>query len=197
MVKMPCSEFPNANPELHEGAIFGAAEPCGPCVLTDAAPTPKAAPAPGESGFFERRKTPRVAAELPKVDEIESFEADEHVATPAPAPLFTPAPAGVTVDGFARVQGALERIAETLAPEGAKRVQAALSGSAQLPPPIAFALLHWRALLEGEDSSSLPELTLDEWAAGLLAALFDEAPSGMKSRVRAEGIAAFGILDAA
>lgn len=203
----PCSEFPNANTELHAGAIFGCSEPCGPCHVTDPAPVPVAsvAPseseiegaqggssatrsAPGESGFFarvvEHSTELDLDAELPDVAEIEPFVTDER-----------------SLDeehGFARVVAVLTKIAGELAgADGPVRVHSALNGHAQLPPPIAFALLHWRALLEGEDSTALPELTLDEWSAGFLAALFGADARELRNRVRSEGIAAFGVLDAA
>ena len=185
MVISPCSEYPNANPDLHDGALVGCADPCGPCTRLEA-PAARTR-APGESGFFERRKAARAAPDLPRLGELEPFETEDERVAEGPPPA----------DGFARVTNVLLRIAGTLAGDGPQRVQAALSGSAPLPPPIAYALLHWRALLEGEDSSSLPELTLDEWAAGLLAALFGASVVDLKSRVRSEGIAAFGVLEAA
>lgn len=203
MSMRPCSEFPNANPDLHEGAIVGCDDACGPCVVV--VPAARAI-APGESGFFA------IAAdlshdeqhhewhdELPDVAELEPFHADEPIEeirhdTPRPCRVE----ADALDDGFARVVVVLERVAaELVGDAGPRRVQDALSGATQLPPPIAFALLHWRALLRGEDSPSLPELTLDEWAAGFLAALCGMPASELRGRVRSEGIAAFGVLDAA
>ncbi|RYZ66018.1 MAG: hypothetical protein EOP08_05755 [Proteobacteria bacterium] len=40
-------------------------------------------------------------------------------------------------------------------------------------------------------------LALDEWAAAFLGAVFALPKAELRSRVRAEGIAAFGLLDAA
>lgn len=196
MVISPCSEFPNANPDLHEGAIVGCDDPCGPCVVI--VPAPRAV-APGESGFFAARDADVEPDELPHVADIEPFHAGEPIEeirhdTPAPCLVRASKPE----EGFARVVAVLERIGTELGgDDGPLRVQDALSGATQLPPPIAFALLHWRALLQGEDSSSLPELTLDEWAAGFLAALFGGSASELRNRVRSEGIAAFGVLEAA
>lgn len=196
MMIRPCSEFPNANPDLHDGSIVGCDEPCGPCAVVQAAPR---AVAPGESGFFVSAAD---TDELPHVADIAPFLAGEPIEeirhdTPSPCPVRV-AERGEPSDGFARVVGILERIGRELAgDEAPKRVQDALSGATPLPPPIAFALLHWRALLEGEDSTSLPELTLDEWAAGFLAAVFGVTAGELRARVRNEGIAAFGVLDAA
>lgn len=237
MVIRPCSEFPNANADLHAGSIFGCSALHGPCEVTDAAPArdetalwssplpesetdeerspvgaipavelsameqaalePSSAlesaealevdrAAPGESGFFAcAAESSELDEELPDVVEFEPLD-DE------PDPGLTEA------DSFARVASVLQRLAVELAGEGgAARVQHALDGKVPLPPPLAFGLLHWRALLSGEDSSSLPELTLDEWAAGFLAALFGAEPRALRTRIRAEGIAAFGVLDAA
>lgn len=194
MMIRPCSEFPNANPDLHDGSIVGCDEPCGPCAVVQAAPR---AVAPGESGFFASAAD---TDELPHVEDIAPFVAGEPIEeirhdTPTPCPVRVTEDAG---DGFARVVAVLERIGHELAgEEGPKRVHDALSGATPLPPPIAFALLHWRALLAGEETTSLPELTLDEWASGFLAAVFGATAGELRGRVRNEGIAAFGVLDAA
>ena len=217
-VVRPCSEFPNDNTALHAGAIFGLVDPIGPSVVIEPArplpepsrrpvaavpapeaaagpadvdessfskPTPRERSAPGESGFFarapEREADLELDDDLPDIVELGPLSTEED-------------------SGFGRVVSILSRIGLELAGEaGPERVQAALLGRTQLPPPVAFALLHWRALLEGDDAraASLPDLTLDEWAAGFLGAVFALPSNELRSRVRAEGIAAFGLLDAA
>lgn len=202
-VVRPCSEFPNDNTTLHAGAIFGCIEPCGPFTVTEPAralPAPPAAVeraervAPGESGFFACAPEDALGSQ-PELGTESGAPDDELPDVVELGPLSTE-----EEQGFGRVISILARIGTELAGlSGPERVHSALLGRTQLPPPIAFALLHWRALLEGDDSSapSLPDLTLDEWAAGFLSAVFSTPANELRGRVRAEGIAAFGVLDAA
>jgi hypothetical protein len=60
----------------------------------------------------------------------------------------------------------------------------------------------WRDVLteSGADFAACGEKTLDEWSAALLAALLGSAPTSadtLRKRLRTEGVAAFGMRDAA
>jgi hypothetical protein len=69
---------------------------------------------------------------------------------------------------------------------------------------VAFvaAATAWRSVLEGSSSDlkDCGDKTLDEWGAALLAALLGRPPSGaepLRKRLRQDGVAAFGMRDAA
>lgn len=140
MVISPCSEFPNANPDLHDGALFGCADPCGPCGVVHAAPR---GVTPGESGSFT--SAPHTE-ELPHVAEIEPFRAGEpieEIRHDPPTPCLERVTEGEAPgDGFARAVAVLERMlpengGETIMQEARKNPRRALSLALELDDVVA------------------------------------------------------------
>ena len=165
--------------------------------------------APGESGFFAAgafdADVEDVDDELPDVVELEAFDGLGFIEERAhddveDASELIAAAAEPEEPAFARVGVVLCAIAIELAgEEGGARVRAALRG--QGVSPTSFATMQvWRALLEGREDAGAPAQTLDQWAATLLAELLGEGAETiepLRRRVRAAGIAAFGVLEAA
>ena len=186
------AEFPNDNPELHDGAMWVCLEPCGAAVATseirrgpegiaaalelDLAREPSiAAPMFGSSGADDDESDDTIEV----VDELEDFDISE--------PAFS--------DPFSIFARTLAEVA--LAAGGSDA--AALVPGALAHEATACA---WRAIINGEseDFAACGAKPLDEWAAELVAGLLS-APARtqqLRRELRARGIAAFGlVLDAA
>lgn len=193
------SEFPHDNPDLSDGVAWVCTSVCG-------LPQPQRVgqalrPAPSKPTF-----APRPLAKVTPLN--------------APAP---PAPA-TPFDRFvtAMVRVALSASATVVAAElplilreGRLRVSAlgddaarALKARGYLLPEGSAAAEHfvaaqsaWRDVLSGSsnDFGACGSSTLDEWAAALLAALLGPASRAdeLKRALRSEGVAAFGMREAA
>jgi hypothetical protein len=217
------SEFPNDNPELHDGLVWACPEPRGRALPTLRiraldGELPKVLgpawerPAPLESPVVSVvRREVAPAAEHPIFDELP-------LAEPASQPTLEASPFDVFIQTVARVamaRGATRAAAAVTALLSAGRlttdgVDKALldglvrrrilsPGSGHASPELAQATRAWRAVLEAADAdlSGCGSSTLDAWAAELLAAVMN-APSGelgeLRRELRRAGVAAFGLL---
>lgn len=194
------SEFPNDNPELHDGLVWACPAPLG-----RALPTLRLRPA---SGTLPRVLGPSWEAtpvEAPPCEAVtepaqpsEPFAAFISVlARIALARGATRAAAGLTaLCEHGRVTpGALDDA--SLRALIARRVVA--SSGTHTTAEFRATLDAWRSVLEGRasDLSACGASTLDAWAAELLAAALN-APSGdvpaLRRELRGAGVAAFGLL---
>jgi len=224
-------EFPNDNPELHDGLVWTAGSVCGAAVPTlrlrpvagklprvlgpawagaEPAPEARLEPAP-ELALEPASELAPVLAPAPVLDETPMLpDSDEPCLEEAPAAVPEPTPAvsreALPEPAFESLVRALTRVALE---RGATRVAALLPeliAGGRFPTGIedsgrARALVAgaaaWRDLLEGtaSDLASCGELSLDAWAAELLAVLLD-APSErevLRRALRGHGVAAFGM----
>ena len=199
------AEFPNDNPELHEGAIWVCLETCAPAM---AVIEPRVTPlAVASDGAIEPPPGPLVldlAAEAaihpsPIEGEGEDYDGDEHeggddieVVDELEGFEVGPTEPSEPFSIFVR------KLAEVALAAGGSDA-AALVPSALADEATARA---WRAIINGEseDFAACGAKPLDEWASELVARLVS-APNRaaqLRRELRARGIAAFGlVLDAA
>jgi hypothetical protein len=216
--RLVVSEFPNDNPELHDGLVWAAPTPCAPAL-----PTLRLRQSPPVRVLrpeWERRSDPVIVESAPVVPTIAETVLAETT-------LAETTPVEETVSGFEAFVGALSGI---LAERGATRAAAnvgALLGQERLardafdaptrkvlaarglidaktgrPTPEFSVVAHaWRDVLEGTsgDLSACGSTTLDVWGAELLSALLGarERSEELRRALRQRGVAAFGMLAAA
>jgi hypothetical protein len=216
--RLVVSEFPNDNPELHDGLVWAAPTPCAPAL-----PTLRLRQSPPVRVLrpeWERRSDPVIVESAPVVPTIAETVLAETT-------LAETTPVEETVSGFEAFVGALSGI---LAERGATRAAAnvgALLGQERLardafdaptrkvlaarglidaktgrPTPEFSVVAHaWRDVLEGAsgDLSACGNTTLDVWGAELLSALLGarERSEELRRALRQRGVAAFGMLAAA
>jgi len=196
------SEFPNDNPELHDGLVWACPEPRG-----RALPTLRMRPLAGA--------LPKVLVPVWEVSPATDVPASKREAAapglavageptplePAAAPALAPPPAPAPVEPFDVFVRTVARVAMD---RGATRAAAAVTalltvgrlqvesvdrtlleglvarrvlapGSGQASPELSAATRAWRAVLDGSegDLSGCGSATLDTWAAELLAAVMN------------------------
>jgi hypothetical protein len=215
------SEFPNDNPELHDGIVWSCPEPCArPLPTLRLRATEGALPkvlgpawdAPGETpAASENDGAPEVARAAPKpsVHKVEPSVRIAPAAPEGPFERFVATVARVALNrGATRAAAAVTALLSSgrlardgidpalLDELGRRRI---LGAASQVTPEFAAATSAWRAVLEGTggDLSGCGSGTLDGWAAELLAAVMN-APRGdageLKRELRRSGVAAFGLL---
>lgn len=221
---MPASEFPNDNPELHDGAIWVCLEPCGALqVETPAREDRPSMVLPAGTHLHEEGALPSLA-ELVRdvgldveddivIEELEFFDPPARSAVD-PFSAFVATLADVArgagdaraaavlpgllcdglLDGGAISPSAVDALREGGCLEEGER---GLSASASLRGVAAA----WCRVLRGEsdDISACGAATLDEWAADVLARVLGATGRAaiLRRELRSRGIAAFGLLEAA
>jgi hypothetical protein len=211
------SEFPNDNPELHDGLVWAC-----PDLRGRALPTLRMRPV---SGAMPKVLRPVWELELEQDAEVEARAEPAPVLALIPEPVVAEAAPPVEISPFDVFTLALSRVAMArgatraaaaatallgqgrLAPESLNpgllealvRRRILASGSGHVTPEFAAATAAWRALLEGTegDLAACGSSTLDAWAAELLVALLDASSSelpALKRELRGYGVAAFGLL---
>jgi hypothetical protein len=217
------AEFPNDNSELHLGTIWMCEELCGPAAphlpepraLATDEPRPLATAAtastePNDAASYDEEPIEIVddpivlegpielvpaplescilacacAPDEPTPNEPETETMNARLVSTPPPPINDPFEAFLqTLSDVACESG------QTFA---ASEIEAALTGD-----PVAAA---WRAILNGESEDfSLCAAPLDEWASLVLAKILS-APhktATLRRDLRAHGVAAFGLVDAA
>jgi hypothetical protein len=220
IARRAASEFPNDNPELHDGLVWACPEPLG-----RALPTLRIRPAGGE--------LPRVlgpsweaAPESPALPVGLAAPADT-----APPPLASPPPAPAAAHELGPFETFVQTLARVAMARGATRAAAAVTtlltagriategvdralletlarrrilaaGSGHASAELCQAIGAWRAMLEGSaaDLAGCGSSTLDAWAAELLAAMLNAPTSELgelRRELRRAGVAAFGLLQVA
>jgi hypothetical protein len=193
-----CSEFPNDNASLHDGAIWrasdvgGAAEPVEP---------------DDEAGFIE------VVDELAFDDHVDE---QSHAGETDPFETFARVLVAVAMAsgaderatrclrallGESRLDGALldEGVTETLVAGG---VLIETDRGPVRAPSFTSTVAAWQGILRGESEDFAPcgAATLDEWSANVVARVLGVASraDGIRRELRRRGVAAFGfVADAA
>lgn len=217
------AEFPNDNPELHDGLVWVCSDPCAkPLPTLRLRPSERArtrllqpswaappdAPPP-ESGFVLRDEP----AHVPETKRDVVSEAPEPPPPPTAFEAFVIAMVRVAMEeGASRVASLLPSMLGMTAfealPEGhpareSLEKQGILTpGSGRLSPSFSRLAAGWWGLLEGGsgDLSGVGSSTLDGFGADLLAALVPGATGArerLRRALRKQGVAAFGMLVAA
>lgn len=213
VLRRAVSEFPNDNPELHDGLVWACPELRGRALPTlRMRPVAGALPRViGPSWWLEPEASgdedEAPAAEIRPPAKVAAPSAEEPA---SPFARFVATVAGVALNrGATRAAVALTalltdgRIGQngvdpSLLAELARRKVLA-PGTGQASAELALAIGAWRAVLDGTggDLSGCGDSTLDAWAAELLAALTN-APRAdvaeLKRDLRRAGVAAFGLL---
>lgn len=212
------AEFPNDNPELHDGLVWVCASPC-------AKPIPTLRLRPSERGRARLLQpswvaAPEVAPESgPAIVEASVHESETNPSVPEPPVASTPFEAFVIAmvrvamaEGASRAASLLPSLLGTTAFEALPSghplreslvKQGILSGATgRLAPAFSRLAAAWWGLLEGApgDVTALGNSTLDGFGAELLAALVPGATGGrerLRRALRKHGVAAFGMLAAA
>jgi hypothetical protein len=193
------SEFPNANFELHDGAIWISARPAGRA---------KAVVRPRRTEAIKKLEPLELEPLLPTTPEP-AVKPVPVLAVESPGPEAPP-----PSDDFPRLVEALVSVLlEAGATRAAASVKILLEGGA-IQEPILQALEKnecgfelatteretartWRAILGGHsDDLSSCENTLDTWCAELCARLSGKPAEDLRKALRRHGIAAFGLLAA-
>jgi hypothetical protein len=201
------SEFPNDNAELHLGTIWMSEEPCGP--VEPHLPEPAAedddepieivetieiegpfenVPPPLESGEVATLVVPEINAEQSVVEVEEPVSANENG-----VPLQSTPPPPMENDPYVVF---LRTLSEAAAAAG-DVVEVAAIEAALAEDAVAIA---WAAILRGESEDfSRCAATLDEWASGALAKVVGapQKAAMLRRELRARGVAAFGLVEAA
>lgn len=218
------SEFPNDNPELHDGLVWACPTPCAPALptlrLRTTAPArvlrPSWEPASGPRSSSEplvapERREPEPALE-PVADELEASEESEQAAESV-FPAFVAALSAVLLERgatkSAATVGALlgeSRLARDALDAETKKALVArgmLDGKSGRPTPeFSMVARAWRDVLDGTnaDLSACGTATLDVWSAEVVAALLGDVrghSDEIRRALRRRGVAAFGMLAAA
>jgi hypothetical protein len=201
------AEFPNDNSEIHAGTIWMCTEPCGAPVAHFAAP----------EVVVEAEPSAEVTLAVPEPDELEAPVLLEETTEPIEivdsieleGPIeVVPAPVEVEVEGTAEAEAGegtgdddayalfIRKLAEVAVASGAT-MDAASIDALLGTDAVATA---WRAILRGESEDfSTCGGALDEWAAAALASMMS-APhkiAQIRRELRARGVAAFGLIEAA
>jgi hypothetical protein len=216
------SEFPNDNPELHDGIVWSCPEPCAP-------PLPTLRLRKTE-GTLPKVLGPAWAAEAERAPvSPRSLAAPSHAVLPPPPPGKSALPGvrsapPLPEEPFERFVATVARVAMN---RGATRAAGAVTSlltlgrlardgvdpqlldalargrivapAGQVTPEFAATTAAWRAVLEGTggDLSACGSSTLDAWAAELLAIVMNAPRSEiteLKRELRRCGVAAFGLL---
>jgi len=212
------AEFPNDNPELHDGLVWVCSTPC-------AKPIPTLRLRPSErararllqpSWVADAEAAPESGAAI--VDEpVHASETNHSVDAPpgasSPFEAFVVAMVRVAMaEGASRAASLLPSLLGTTAfealPSGhplreslvKQGILSATTG--RLAPSFSRLAAGWWGLLEGApgDVTALGDSTLDGFGADLLAALVPGATGGrerLRRALRKHGVAAFGMLAAA
>jgi hypothetical protein len=215
------AEFPNDNPELHDGLVWVCSDPCAkPLPTLRLRPSERARArllqpswaaspeAPPESGYALREEP----AYVPETKHVE-LDAPEPPPPPTAFEAFVIAVVRVAMEeGASRVASLLPSLLGLTAfealPEGHPSRESLenqgilAAGSGRLAPSFSRLAAGWWGLLEGasNDLSALGNSTLDGFGAELLAALVPGATGGrerLRRSLRKHGVAAFGMLAAA
>jgi hypothetical protein len=189
------SEFPNANFELHDGAIWICVRPAGrvqPVVRP---------PSPGADELKSERQ-PLAESVAPPRQAKESIEEE-----PDDYPRLVEALAAVLLEaGATRAAACLrplldgdgvESTAIGLENAPAKGMIVRAGSRIELSPSALSTARAWRAALSGSDDLSACESTLDAWCADLLGSLSGIPCDQLRRSVRGRGVAAFGLAQAA
>jgi hypothetical protein len=208
------AEFPNDNSELHQGTIWMCVDLCGPAEAhypealdDDLALEPieivesielegpiEIVPAPVELTPASLQPA-RVPLELlvASTDGTDFFPPETMVDEPGRvAPLVSTAPPALDnpFDAF------LQTLSDVACDSG-QMLAASEIGASLASDPIAVA---WKGILSGESEDfALCSTPLDEWAAASLARVL-QAPhkaAQLRRELRARGVAAFGLVEAA
>jgi hypothetical protein len=195
------SEFPNDNPELHDGLVWSAPSPCAPALPTlrlraPEGPVPKVI-GPSWVPVARPRVDAEVAPEPPPASPFEQFVlALSRVLLERGATR-----AALGVRGLFGLEALRPESFEPVVLE-ALRARNVLERDSVRPTASFSALAAaWRGVLEGTtlDLSSCGATTLDAWAAGLLGALVNaprDRTDDLRRELRKRGVAAFGLLAA-
>lgn len=212
------AEFPNDNPDLHDGLVWVCESPC-------AKPIPTLRLRPSERARTRLLQPSWVAAPeaLPQSTRVSpgdpvSTSEPKHSAEEVPVPTsafeaFVVAMVRVAMEeGASRAASLLPSLLGTTAFEALPSghplreclvKQGVLSGATgRLAPSFSRLAAGWWGLLEGVsgDVAALGNSTLDGFGADLLAALVPGATGGrerLRRALRKHGVAAFGMLVAA
>jgi hypothetical protein len=229
MFAAPASEFPNDNPCLHHGACWVLTSSSGAlvaelCVASQGESEPEADGA--ERADAEREQDVEPTVPTPRVSETVAVHALPEAQEETPPP--SAARPAIVEDGFLRFVAALVEIAECegaaapaaalpalLALEpvpveaiGAPAARALLGagfcvevdGALRASERLASLVHAWSGVLRRTgDFSACGAVTLNEWAAELLAALLADSQRAatMQYQLRRRGVAAFGLVQLA
>jgi hypothetical protein len=205
------SEFPNDNPELHDGLVWVCPEPRGRALPTlrmrpPEGPLPKVLRPIWDLQLPEPQPQPEPELSSPELPALHL----EPSAPDSPFDRFTAAISRVAMGRGATRAGAAAiallttgRVGpESLSPtllDALVRRRILVAGTGHVTADFAAATRAWRAVLEGTDGdlSACGSTLLDAWAAELLACVMGGLPSDvaeLKRELRREGVAAFGLL---
>jgi hypothetical protein len=233
MFPAPCSEFPNDNPLLHDGAIFRVDDVCGVPIAEARAqevvverevvvePVVEVAVADAiavedlvevvsrpsgiylsDSASIEDDGDDIVIAPLEPLDEAEIYGAvhvESHAEIPPPSVVeIEEAPVSAAPIAACPFLQLVDIVCSLAARESAEVAASLRDSLVSGESPTANA---WRAILRGESEDFGPcgALSLDEWAADVLArALSSPTRASLLRRdLRSAGVAAFGLVEAA
>lgn len=185
------SEFPNANFELHDGAIW-VTNSIGARPKAIVRPQPPPPPREQAVKLVAPPVEPAVVVEA-KPDVVDDF------------PRLLDAMVGVLLDaGATRAAAGLRALLEEGEVDGSTFGDVSLGGSlVKQGSRIALSSAGltnaraWRSLLGGaSDDLSSCETTLDSWCAELLSNLSGKSAEDLRKALRRRGVAAFGLLAA-
>ncbi len=212
------SEFPNDNPELHDGLVWTSESPCGAPV-----PTLRLRPLSGRlpkvlgPSWAPVASTPAPEPALPAAPVLAPAHPDDAPAAPAIAADAGRAPSLVTSPSreppveMGAADALVQALVRVLLERGATRAAAELPGlladgrgEPDASPGLARLLSAgavWRSVLDGksDDLAACGDQPLDAWGAELLSALVGDPAERetLRRALRRKGVAAFGMLRAA
>lgn len=206
-MQTPCSEFPNDNPDLHQGAIWHGGELGAPASCELPARIEYAAMAPLHEPYGDA-----LDEESEPIEIVDDLAFDDGAFAKAAGAAEEPAEERcetdrdreqandlAEADPFARLAGVLKEVAQTFGADAGTAAQLdlvlGLEGSDALVPAQTLA---WRGILRGEseDFGACGAATLDEWAADVVARATGSASraEGIRRELRRRGVAAFGMV---
>ena len=209
--RAPCAEFPNDNPELHDGAVWLCLTPVGPLRAIRRAPSvPALEKAEEPTETATGREAVECAAEPTAEPESEIEPAAEHGAEPDPFEHLVEVMAKVALAaGATRAAALLPSLLRGEAVEesalGQERTAALVDRGVFAKSGRGFVLservlgtaVAWSRVLRGE-SCDLGECdgTLDSWLGQLIADLLGAPQRGdeLRRELRGHGVAAFGLI---
>jgi hypothetical protein len=221
VVRAFAAEFPNDNSEIHAGTIWMCTEPCGAPVAHFAASevVVEVEPAVEETLAVpepDEIEPPVLLEETTEpIEIVDSIELEGPIEV-VPAPVEVDVSVVIAAEAPVEVEVELEVAAEAgevAADDDAyalfirKLAEVAVASGATMDAASIDALLGtdavataWRAILRGESEDfSTCGGALDEWAAAALASMMS-APhkiAQIRRELRARGVAAFGLIEAA
>jgi hypothetical protein len=188
--KTPCSEFPNDNPDLHDGSVWYAADE-------------------DDSALDSIEILDELVFESAPEDEPAAEQPDDPFYTLVRAIESTTAAFGGTPDslallrallGFTRMEGLELDPAALHALEGAGLASHSAAGVAR-SERFTREVLAWQDILreKSDDFAACGATMLDEWASELVAAVLGRATraDAIRRELRKHGVAAFGLLASA